>query len=267
MNQRSYDSDLTDAQWGEIEQFLDPPRDCSKGGRPAKHSRRELANAILYQVRTGVQWRYLPGDFPPWPAVWTRFRRWLKSGIWEEIMKHLLSLCRIAAGRDPEPSAVLLDAQSVTSGRLGPRDDIGIDGGKRVKGRKRHLLCDIDGLPVAVSVGSAGRHDSKGGWALLTEQKPKLPRLKVAFADAAYLGLRKKAAKKLDLKITIQQRPPEVPGFLPLKPLWRVERSFAWLNRNRRLRHDYEATIESSQAFAQIAAATLMLHRLHQNGV
>jgi putative transposase len=203
MNTKRYDSDLTDAQWAALQPLLDPPRDPAVGGRPVTHDRRRMADAILYQVRTGVQWRYLPDDFPPRSAVWTWFRCWRDDEVWETIMNGLRRLCRIEVGRDPEPSAVLLDAESVPSGRLGPRDDIGIDGGKRVKGRARHLLCDVEGLPDAISVGSAGRHDSRGGWELLTEQKPKLPRLKAVFADADYLSIRKKAAKKLDLKFTI----------------------------------------------------------------
>ncbi len=263
METKIYASDLTDDQWDEVKPFLDPPRDRTAGGRPRTHSWRHIVDAVLYQVRTGVQWRYLPVDFPPWSTVWSQFRRWRDDEVWSQLMTHLSRCCRILVGRDPEPSAVLLDAQSVRSGRLGPREDIGVDGGKNVKGRKRHLLCDVDGLPIAVDVGDARRHDSRGGFELLSEVKPQLSRLKAVFADAGYESIVAKAHAKLGLKIMIQKRPPGKREFIPLKPLWRVERSFAWFGRYRRLRNDYEATTASSQAFAQVAAVSLMLNRLH----
>ena len=138
-----YATDLTDVQWAEIEGFLDPPRDPSRGGRPQQYSRRRIADTIFYQLRTDVQWHLLPRDLPPWTAVWKQFSRWRDAGVWPVIMGGLVRRCRAEAGRDPEPSAALLDAQSVPSGRLGPRDQVGVDGGKRVRGRKRHLLTDI----------------------------------------------------------------------------------------------------------------------------
>ena len=111
---------LTDAQWAELEGFLDPPRDPSRGGRPQQYPRRRIADTVFYQLRTGVQWRLLPGDFPPWTAAWKQFCRGRDSGVWLPIMGHLLGSCREEAGRDPQPSAALLDAQSVPSGHLGP---------------------------------------------------------------------------------------------------------------------------------------------------
>ena len=114
-----------------------------------------------------MQGHLLPGDFPPWTAAWKQFCRWRDSGVWPPIMGHLLGSCREEAGRDPQPSAALLDAQSVPSGHLGPREEVGTDGGKRIRGRKRHLLTDINGLPIAISVTSAQPHDSRGGWSLL----------------------------------------------------------------------------------------------------
>ncbi len=262
MEANTYGTDLTDDQWTEIEPFLDPPRDPAAGGRPCTRSWRHIANAVFYQVRAGGQWRYLSADFPPWPTVWSRFRRWRDKGVWARALTQLRRRCRIPVGRNPEPSAVLLDAQSVPSGRIGPRDSVGVDGGKNVKGRKRHLHCDIDGLPVAVDVGVARRHDSRGGLALLSEVKPQRSRLKAVFVDAGYESIVAKAKTKLGLEIIIQRRPPGVHEFVPLKPLWRIERSLAWLGRHRRLRNDYEATNASSQAFAQVAAVSLMLNRL-----
>jgi transposase len=151
------------------------------------------------------------------------------------------------------------------SGRLGPREGVGVDGGKRVRGRKRHLLCDIDGLPIAVGVTSAQPHDSRGGWTLLQTAKPQFTRLTKVFADAAYTSLVARAGAELDITIDIRKRPPGTCWFVPLQPLWRVERTFAWLGRNRRLRCDYEATVTSSQTFAHAAAAAFMLTRLHPN--
>jgi transposase len=125
-NRKWYATDLTEAQWAEIEGFLDPPRDPSRGGRPQQYSRRRIADTIFYQLRTGVQWHLLPGDLPPWTAVWKQFCRWRDAGVWLVITGGLVRRCRAEAGRDPEPSAALLDAQSVPSGRLGHRDQVGV---------------------------------------------------------------------------------------------------------------------------------------------
>lgn len=258
-----YGTDLSHEQWAAIEMFLDPPRDRSRGGRPPDHSRRTLANAVLYLVRTGVQWRYLPVEFPPWSTVWSQFRRWRRSGSWRRAMVHLVRGCRVAVHRDPDPSVALLDAQTVVSGRIGPREQVGTDGGKRITGRKRHLLCDIDGLPIAIDVTSARPHDSRGGWTLLEDARPQLTRLTKVFADAAYTSLVARAGEELDVTIDIRKRPAGTRGFVPLQPLWRVERSFGWLSRCRRLRHDYEGTVASAQTFAQVAAVALLLNRLH----
>jgi len=127
---------------------------------------------VFYQLRTGVQWRLLPGDLPPWTAVWKQFCRWRDSGVWCLITGYLLRWYRVQAGRKPEPSAALLDAQAVPSGCLGPREHVGVDGGKRVRGRKRPLLCDLTGLPIAIGVTSAQPHDSRGGQGLLETAKP-----------------------------------------------------------------------------------------------
>ena len=251
---KRYATDLTDLQWAEIEGFLDPPRDPQQGGRPPQYPRRRIADVVFYQLRTGVQWRLLPGDLPPWTAVWKQFSRWRDSGVWHLLMEHLLRECREEAGRDPQPSAALLDAQSVPSGRIGPREGVGTDGGKRIRGRKRHLLTDINGLPIAVSVTSAQPHDSRGGWTLLETATPQLTRLTKVFADAAYTGLVARAGAELGVTVDIRRRSEGTHWFVPLQPLWRVERTFAWLGRNRRLRHDYEATVTSSQTFVHAAA-------------
>ena len=262
---KRHSTDLTDAQWAELEGFLDPPRDPSRGGRPQQYPRRRIADTVFYQLRTGVQWHLLPGDFPPWTAAWKQFCRWRDSGVWLPIMGHLLGSCREEAGRDPQPSAALLDAQSVPSGHLGPREEVGTDGGKRIRGRKRHLLTDINGLPIAISVTSAQPHDSRGGWSLLETATPQLTRLTKVFADAAYAGLAARAGAELGVTVDIRRRPEGTHWFVPLQPLWRVERTFAWLCRNRRLRHDYEATVTSSQTFVHVAAVAFMLNRLHSN--
>ena len=195
--------------------------------------------------------------------MWKQFCRWRDSGVWHLIMGYLLRRCRGEAGRKPEPSAALLDAQSVPSGHLGPREQVGVDGGKRVRGRKRHLLCDLTGLPIAIGVTSAQPHDSRGGWTLLETVNPQLTRLTKVFADAAYTGLVRRAGTELDVTIDIRRRPEGTHWFVPLQPLWRVERTFAWLGRNRRLLHDYEATVTSSETFAHAAAVAFMLNRLY----
>jgi transposase len=222
-----------------------------------------IADTVFYQLRTGVQWHLLPKGLPPCTAVWRQFRRWRDTGIWTLIMQHLLRVCRVEAGRKPEPSAALLDAQSVPSGCLGPREHVGVDGGKRVRGRKRHLLCDLTGLPIAINVTSAQPHDSRGGWTLLKTVKPQVNRPTKVFADSAYHGLAARAELELGLSIDIRKRPDGTHWFVPLQPLWRVERTFAWLGRNRRLLYDYEATVASSEAFVHAGAVALMLGRLH----
>jgi transposase len=153
----------------------------------------------------------------------------------------------------------------VPSGHLGSREEVGTDSGKRIRGRKRHLLTDINGLPIAISVTSAQPHDSRGGWSLLETATPQLTRLTKVFTDAAYAGLAARAGAELGVTVDIRRRPEGTHWFVPLQPLWRVERTFAWLCRNRRLRHDYEATVTSSQTFVHVAAVAFMLNRLHSN--
>jgi putative transposase len=200
--------------------------------------------------------------------VWKQFCCWRDSGVWHLIMARLLRRCRGEAGRDPEPSVALLDAHSVPSGHLGPREEvgigIGIDGGKRVRGRKRHLLCDINGLPIAIGVSSAQPHDSRGRLDLARNGDPA--------AHPAHQGVRRRRLHRPRQTRGCGTRrhhrtSGDVPRgphwFVPLQPLWRVERTFAWLGRNRRLRHDYEATVTSSQTFAHAAAVAFMLNRLY----
>ena len=262
MQNGGYPSDLIDDDWAHIEAIFDPRRDGRSVGRPPEHPRRRMVDAVRYLVRTGIQWRYMPSDFPPWSAVWSQFRRWRIDGVWAVAMAVLRRAIRVMVDRDPEPSALLLDAQTVPSGRIGPREHVGIDGGKHINGRKRHLVCDVDGIPVDVDVGAGRPHDSRGGWDLLERVKSEIDRVMVVFADAGYESLVRRADTRLGVKVLIQKRQPGTVGFVPLKPLWRIERAFAWLCRNRRLRNDYEATTASSQACVQIAAVSFMLNRL-----
>ena len=179
-------------------------------------------------------------------------------------MERLLRRCREEAGRGPQPSAGLLEAQSVPSGRLGPREQVGVDGGKRIRGRKRHLLCDINGLPIAVGVTSAQPRDSRGGQTLLETAKPQLTRRTKVFADASYSGLVGTCRRGNSASPSTSGDVPEgTHWFVPLQPLWRVKRTLAWLGRNRRLGYDYEATVTSSRTFVHTATVAFMLNRLH----
>ena len=151
------------------------------------------------------------------------------------------------------------------SGHLGPREEVGTDGGKRSRGRKRHLLTDLNGLPIAISLTSAQPHAARGGWTLLETATPQLTRLTTVFAAAAAAGLAAPAGAELGVTVDIRRRPEGTHWFVPLQPRWRVERTFAWLCRNRRLRHDYVATVTPSQTFVHTAAVAFMLNRLHSN--
>lgn len=254
-----YASGTTDPEWAVLEPLLPPAR---RLGRPRLWDRRQIVNAILYVLATGCQWRALPRDFPPRSTVQGYFYRWRTDGTWDWINARLVGKARQSLSRNLAPSAGIIDSQSApTTESGGPR---GIDAGKRIKGRKRHIVTDTEGFVIASQVHAANIQDPHGAVPLLGELRRRFPKLRHIFADRVYRGPQLRAA--IDhcgpWTIEIVERPSGVKGFQLLPRRWVVERTFAWLGRSRRLAKDFEATIESATAWLLLASIRLLFRRL-----
>lgn len=259
MTSREYPTDLSDAQWKFLKRFIPPS--CRRG-RKIAYDRRAVLNAIFYLLRTGCQWRMLPKEFPPWKTVYQIFYRWRLNGIWEQIHEALRERVRRKEGRKPKPSAAIIDSQTVKTTEVGgPK---GYDGGKKINGRKRHIVVDTLGLLLAVVVHSADQQDHCGACLVLYCLWEKLKRIKVIFADTAYgrKGLPAFVRSTLGYTIELVHKAQDALGFEVIRKRWIVERTFAWINRSRRHSKDYERNPETSEALIQIAMIQLMLKRL-----
>lgn len=257
----SYDSDLTDAQWALVEALIPPAQSNTiTGGRPPLYERREVLNAILYVTRTGCQWRMLPHDLPNWRTVYTYFTRWHDDGVFERINTKLREDVRMSVGRNREPSAGVIDSQSVKIvANLGHS---GFDGAKKVNGRKRHIVVDTLGLLLLVKVHEASTQDRAAAHEIVVAVKSIYQRIECIFADQGYTGKvieEIKVACKVTLEI-VKRTEERVFHVLPRR--WVVERTFGWFGFYRRLAKDYERHPQHSEAFVYLAMSTVMLHRL-----
>ena len=240
-----YSTNLTDKQWQVIKKFINPQE------RKRKHHLRDIVNAILYINKTGCQWRMLPSHFAPWQTVYYYFRKYT-----------LHSLVRKMAGREESPSMGIIDSRSVkTSHHVD--SDRGIDGNKKVKGRKEHIVVDTLGIPMAVAVHEANLHDSKGAPKVLEKLEYKFPRLRKILADGGYQGtLGDWVARKFGWVVEVVLRPNECPSkFQVIPKRWIVERTFSWLENFRRLTIDYEFLAETAETMVQLACIQMMLNK------
>lgn len=258
-----YPTDLTDGQWAIVAPLLwAEPR--GPGGRPPEHERREVVNAILYHVRAGGAWRMLPKDFPPWQTVYGHFRKWRKDGTLDKVHDALREQVRVKKeGRNPVPSAGIIDSQSVKGADTVGIDTRGYDAGKKINGRKRHITTDTIGMLLVVMVTAASVQDRDGARGLLKMLHTAFVSVTLVFADGGYRGQLVGVAKSAwNIVLDIVRKPLDQTGFAVLPRRWVVERTFSWLMRWRRLCRDYERLPETHEAMVKWAMIGLMLNRL-----
>lgn len=258
---QAYPTDLNDTEWEIVMQYL--PQEATTG-RPREHGWRVILNGIFYILRTGGSWRMMPHDLPPWKTVYHYFRWWRKEGTWEALNTALRKEVRTQQGKEPEPSAAILDSQSVKTAEGGA--ERGYDAGKKVTGRKRHIFVDTLGLVLLVLVTAGNVQDRDGAKLLFQALVDRITgwcRLQIFWADGGYRGsLIDWVRLSFGWTLEIVEKMGDQVGFQVLPKRWIVERTFSWLNRQRRLGKDYERLPETSEAFIYVAMIRLMLRRL-----
>ena len=257
---QQYTSDLSDRQWEIIAPLL--PIEREGPGRPIELDMREVVNAILYIVRTGCQWENLPSDYPNHNSVYYHYRKWCQDGTWQRVNTALRKLERRQRGREADPTAGVIDTQSVKTTEAG--GERSYDAGKKINGRKRHIVVDTVGNLLEVVVHAAGIQDYHGAKRVLVKLLETVSSLKKIWADGIYVkaGLVDWVLETFNIVLEIVQRPPDQVGFQVLPRRWVVERTFAWLGRYRRLSKDYERCTRSSEGVIYIASIHTMLKRL-----
>lgn len=260
MSRSAYPTDLSHSQW----EYLQPLMPEVKPPGPGRHIEvdlREIVNAILYINRAGCQWDMLPHDFPNYKTVNYYYNRWRNDGRWNRILDALRDAVRQAAGRDAAPTVACIDSQTAKTADQG--NEVGYDGGKRANGRKRHIVTDVLGLLLLVSVTAANVHDAVAADPLLKRLNTEHPTIEVVHADLGYRGeLKTMVDQQLNFDLNLSSKQTGTKGFEPLRQRWVVERSFAWFNRSRRLNRDVERTVDSSETMIKISQINLMLNRL-----
>ncbi|MFI1524905.1 IS5 family transposase [Kitasatospora cineracea] len=264
---RRYPSDLSDARWALVEPVLTAWRAERRGrgldiGRPPDHDLRSLLDAILYVNRTGIPWRYLPHDYPHWNTVYAYFARWQAEGVFDQLNSLLRRQVRRQEGREEEPTACVIDSQSIKTSANVPAREQGIDAGKKIVGRKRSIAIDTVGLLLGVLVTAASVQDSIAGQTLIERVAAEHPTVRKTWVDGGYRQHLVEHAATLGIDMHIVRRDPTAKGFAVLPRRWTVERTLGWLMNHRRLARDYEAHPRRSEAMIHLAMISLMTRRL-----